>query len=318
MEAIRNLSPETRPIVIALGFTLVILVAGTAYTLATSGTAPLLSVEYLLLQLKNGAFLGLAAAGVMLVILLGHIDLSIPWTMTAAAITAAAVGGDAAIPAGLAVGAGVGLINGFGVAWLRVPSMIFTLGMDSVMRGLMVAFTGGAAPASEATAAMHFLGTGKLLGIPMPILVWLLISLLLVLMLTRTAFGRAIYTTGNSETASYLSGIRTRLVVLGAFVGSGLCSGMAGVLLAGYSNRAYQGMGDPFLLPAIAAVVLGGTNVLGGQGRYTGTVVGVVLIVLLASVLSIMDMPEAARQVIYGVVIIAMLLVYGRKQAIRH
>jgi len=93
---------------------------------------------------------------------------------------------------------------------------------------------------------------------------------------------------------------------------SGMAAGLAGVLLAGYSNKAYQGMGDAYLLPAIAAVVIGGTNILGGQGRYLGTFIGVILIVLLNSVLSIMQMPEAGRQIIYGLVIIAMLLVYGR------
>jgi ribose transport system permease protein len=97
----------------------------------------------------------------------------------------------------------------------------------------------------------------------------------------------------------------------------GLCSALAGVLLAGYSTKAYQGMGDAYLLPAIAAVVIGGTNILGGQGRYLGTVVGAILITLLSSVLSVMQMPEAGRQVIYGAVIIGMLLVYGRSQKVR-
>jgi ribose transport system permease protein len=96
----------------------------------------------------------------------------------------------------------------------------------------------------------------------------------------------------------------------------GLAAALAGVLLAGYSTKAYQAMGDAYLLPSIAAVVIGGTNILGGRGRYLGTLVGVVLIVLLNSVLSIMDMPEAGRQVIYGLVIILMLLVYGRGERI--
>jgi hypothetical protein len=91
---------------------------------------------------------------------------------------------------------------------------------------------------------------------------------------------------------------------------------LAGVLLAGYSTKAYQAMGDAYLLPSIAAVVIGGTNILGGRGRYLGTLIGVVLIVLLNSVLSIMDMPEAGRQVIYGLVIILMLLVYGRGERV--
>ena len=117
---------------------------------------------------------------------------------------------------------------------------------------------------------------------------------------------------GNRERATYLSGVDTRLVLIACFAASGACSALAGVMLAGYSAKAYQAMGDPYLLPAIAAVVLGGTNILGGSGTYLGTVAGVLLITLLQSILSVMQMPESGRQVIYGVVIIAMLLVYGR------
>jgi ribose transport system permease protein len=308
--------PENRPIAIAMGFVLVILALGTAYTLSSQGTAPLLSPNYLLQQLQTGSFLGIVAAGMMMVILLGHIDLSVPWTLTAAAMMATTVGGELAIPTGIAVGVAVGLFNGFGVAFLRIPSMIFTLGVDSVMRGLMVAHTGGFAPRTEATPLMRHLAAGKLLGIPLAIFVWLAVSVVIATILTRTGFGRAIYATGTREAAAYLSGIRTRLVIVGAFVASGVCAAVAGVLLAGYSTQAYQGMGNPFLLPAIAAVVLGGTHILGGSGRYIGTVVGVVLIVLLNSVLSIMQMPEAGRQVIYGTVIIVMLLVYGRSEKV--
>ena len=307
-----RLSAEDKPVLIAAGFILVILAAGTAYTLATQGTATLLQPQYLLQQLQVGAFLGIVAAGMMLVILLGHIDLSVPWTLTAAAMMATAVGGQAAIPVGLGVGLLVGLMNGLGVAYLRVPSMIFTLGVNAVMRGLMVAHTGGFAPRTAATGAMQYLAVQRIAGIPVALLVWLAVSALVVLILRRTAFGRAVYAVGNRERAAYMSGIDTSRVILGAFVLSGMLAALAGVLLAGYSNKAYQGMGDAYLLPAIAAVVIGGTSILGGQGRYLGTFVGVILIVLLNSVLSIMQIPEAGRQIIYGVVIIAMLLVYGR------
>jgi ribose transport system permease protein len=311
-----RLKPDDRPIVIAAGFVLVILALGTLYTALAQGTVPLLSPHYLLQQLQTGAFLGIVAAGMMLVILLGHIDLSVPWTLTAAAMMATTVGGPLAIPTALAVGVLVGLVNGFGVAWLRIPSMIFTLGVDSVMRGLMVAHTGGFAPQTDATPLMRFLAAHRIAGVPVAIFVWAAVSVCIAVMLARTGFGRSIYATGSREGAAYLSGIRTRLVIVGAFVGSGVCAAIAGVLLAGYSTRAYQGMGTPYLLPAIAAVVLGGTRILGGSGRYAGTVVGVVLIVLLNSVLSIMQMPEAGRQVIYGTVIVGMLLVYGRNERI--
>ncbi len=313
MTPFARLSPENRPIAIAAVFVVAIVLVGTAYTLSTQGTAPMLSPGYLLQQLQIGSFLGICAAGMMMVILLGHIDLSVPWTLTAAAMMATTVGGPWAIPTGLAVGLLVGLLNGFGVAYLRIPSMIFTLGVDSVLRGLMVAHTGGFAPQTTASPLMRFLAADRIAGIPVAIFVWAGVSLVIAGILTRTGLGKAIYATGAKEGAAYLSGIRTRGVIVAAFVISALCASVAGVLLAGYSAKAYQGMGNAFLLPAIAAVVLGGTHILGGRGRYAGTLVGVILIVFLNSVLSIMQMPEAYRQIIYGVVIVGMLLVYGRE-----
>ena len=313
MTPLSRLSPENKPIAIAALFVVAIVLIGTGYTLVTQGTAPMLSPPYLLQQLQIGSFLGICAAGMMLVILMGHIDLSVPWTLTAAAMMATTVGGPWAIPVGLGVGVLVGLLNGFGVAYLRIPSMIFTLGVDSVLRGLMVAHTGGFAPQTTASPLMRTLAADRFLGIPVAIFVWALVSVLVAGVLTRTGLGRSIYATGAREGAAFLSGIRTRRVIIASFVGSSLCAATAGVLLAGYSAKAYQGMGNAYLLPAIAAVVLGGTHILGGRGRYLGTLVGVILIVFLNSVLSIMQMPEAYRQIIYGAVIVGMLLVYGRE-----
>jgi ribose transport system permease protein len=309
-------SREDRPILIAALFIVAILIAGTAYTLERFGSAPLLSPNYLLQQLQIGAFLGIVAAGMMIVILISQIDLSVPWTLAGAAMMATAVGGPWAIPIGLAVGLAVGVVNGLGVAYLRVPSMIFTLGVNAVMRGLMVANTGGFAPQTTATDLMRTLAAERTFGIPNALFVWIGVSAIVGVILQRTVLGRFIYALGNKESAAYLAGVNTKGVTVICFALCGLTSGLAGVLLAGYSQKAYQGMGDAYLLPAIAAVVIGGTNILGGRGRYIGTLVGVILIVLLNSVLSIMEMPEAGRQVIYGGVIILMLLVYGRSDQV--
>jgi ribose transport system permease protein len=187
-----------------------------------------------------------------------------------------------------------------------------------VAQGLMVLRTGGFAPLDHASETMHFIATGRsLFGIPNAVLVWAAVGIATVFLLTRTSFGRAVYAIGNSERAAYLSGADTRRVIFLAFVISGGLAGFAGVLLSGYSTNAYQSMGDPYLLPAIAAVVLGGTSILGGRGTYLGTVAGVILITLIQSILSVIQMPEAGRQVIYGVVIIVMLLVYGRGEKVQ-
>lgn len=300
----------------AFGCILLLLFLGSLYS------SNFLSPEYLLQQLKVASFLGVIAAGMMLVILLGHIDLSVPWVMTMGAMMACAAAGFGstviAIPFGILCGMLFGLLNGFGVAYLRIPSMIVTLATNVVAQGLMVLYTGGFSPQDSAPEAMRWLATGYIVpGVPNAILVWAAVSVAIVFLLTRTTFGRSVYGIGNSERAAYLSGINTRRIVMIAFAVSGALSAFGGVLLAGYASKAAQAMGDAYLLPSIAAVVLGGTSILGGRGSYLGTVAGVILITLLQSILSVMQMPEAGRQIVYGIVIIAMLLLYGRNPASR-
>jgi ribose transport system permease protein len=312
---IRRLDPA---VAIAFGCILLLLLLGSLYS------SSFLSPEYLLQQLKVASFLGVIATGMMIVILLGQIDLSVPWVVAVGGMmsTAAAgwgpVGVAFAIPFGIGCGLLLGLINGVCVAYLRIPSMIITLAVNAVAQGLMVVHTGGFSPQDSSSAAMRFLATGNtLFGIPNALLVWSVVGGGAVFLLTRTTFGRAVYAIGNRERAAYLSGVDTRRVVMLAFAIAGGLSAFSGVLLAGYASKAAQAMGDPYLLPAIAAVVLGGTSILGGRGRYIGTVAGVILITLLQSILSVMQIEESGRQVIYGAVIIVMLLLYGRERVAR-
>ncbi len=302
-----------KPVLAAAGGIVLLLVGGGLYS------SSFLSPGYLLQQLQVASFLGIVATGSMLVILLGQIDLSVPWVVTMGGMMAVAAGGWArpsgwlAIPFAIACGMAMGLVNGIGVAYLRIPSMIFTLGTNAIAQGLMVVHTSGFAPQDRATPTMQLLSVGRtIVGIPNAVWVWAAVGALTVLVLGRTAFGRRVYAIGNSERAVFLSRVNGNLVVVGCFAASGALSAFAGMLLAGYSTKAYQAMGDPYLLPAIAAVVLGGTSILGGRGTYLGTIMGVLVITLLQSILGIVQMPEAGRQVIYGLVIIVMLLAYGR------
>jgi len=297
----------------AFGCIVLVLLVGSLYS------SSFVSPGYLLQQLKVASFLGVIATGMMIVILLGQIDLSVPWVvavggmMSTAATGWGPTGSAFAIPVGIGCGVALGLVNGIGVAYLRIPSMVVTLAINAVAQGLMVLHTGGFSPQDASSPAMRALATGEtLLGIPNAILVWGAIGAAAIFLLTRTTFGRTVYAIGNRERAAYLSGARTRVVVMSAFGLAGGLSAFGGVLLAGYASKAAQAMGDAYLLPAIAAVVLGGTSILGGRGNYLGTVAGVILITLLQSILSVMQMPEFGRHVTYGVVIVAMLLVYGR------
>lgn len=301
--------------IIVLAGILLILVAGTIAFPA------FLTPKYLLQQAQIASLLGIVAIGAFAVILLGHIDLSVPWTMTASAIAATAYAGledrvpgavALAMPVGLLLGGLLGAINGFGVAVMRVPSMIWTLGVNALVLGCCVLVTGGFAPKGEATALMRTLSVGRTLGIPNAALVWLALGAATAFVLRRQTIGRAIYAIGNGEKATYLAGIRTGWVIVATFIFAGLCSALGGLLLAGYANQAYQAMGDPYLLPAIAAVVVGGTSIQGGRGSVLNVILAVAFVTLLTSLLSVMQMSEAQRQVVYGTVILLTLLVYGR------
>ena len=308
----RALARADLPLLVSSLCVLAVLLVG------SSINASFLTPRYLLQQAEVAAFLGLVASGQMLVILLGHIDLSVPWTIAASAMLATGLGGQAAggalgVPIALAVGAAIGLVNGLGVARLRVPSMIFTLGVNAALQGLMVLYTGGSAPPSTAPPLAGWLATGQVVpGVANAVWSWVAVSLLLSLVLRRTPLGRGIYAIGTRERAAYLCGLPVRGIVVACFMANSMLCALCGLLLSGYAGKAYQGMGDTYLLPAIAAVVLGGTSIMGGRGRVAGTVVGTVLVVLLQSVLAVMQMPDAGRQIIYGLVILGMLLLYGR------
>ena len=214
-EFIRRLDPA---VAIAFACILLLLFLGSLYSTS------FLSPDYLLQQLKVASFLGVIATGMMIVILLGQIDLSVPWVvavggMMAAAATAYGPVGEAlAIPFGVACGIGLGLVSGIGVAYLRIPSMIITLAVNAVAQGLMVVYTGGFSPQDSASDAMRFLATGRtLFGLPNALVVWAIIGAVAVFLLTRTTFGRAVYAIGNRERAAYLSGVDTRRVVMIAF-----------------------------------------------------------------------------------------------------
>jgi ribose transport system permease protein len=280
-----------------------------------------LSIGYGVQQLQIASFLGILAGGAMIVLLIGEIDLSVPWVLALAAMIASGLASAypdlpqiVPILVAVAFGALCGLWNGLGVAILRAPSMVWTLGLNALLLGVSVFYAGGYSPQTAASPLMRYLAVGRIGDvIPVVVILWVVVSIGIVVMLRATAFGASLYAVGRNEAVAYLAGIRTRFVKVMAFVLAGCCSALAGVLLAGYSGQAYQSMGDSYLLPTIAAVVLGGTHVQGGQGRYAGTVGGVMVLVILGSLLALLQAPEFIRQITYGTIIVGMLLIAQRR-----
>jgi ribose transport system permease protein len=293
--------------------------AGIAFLMIAGGIIfpQVFSLGYLMQQLQLASFLGIAATGAMIVILIGGIDLSLPWVLTAAAIISCAVsakGVAVSLGAGLLVGLAAGLINGLGAAILRIPSIIWSLAVNFIFLGICVFITGGFMPQGHPTEIIKTIGIGRTAGIPNIVLFWCLLASYIIITLGQTRFGRFIYAVGSNERVAFLSGIRTRGIIIAIFVMSGICNALAGIMLSGYSNQAFQAMGDPYLIPAIAAVVIGGTSISGGSGSYVGTILGVIFITYLSSLLSVLQVPEAGRQIFFGVIIIAMMISYSRRK----
>jgi ribose transport system permease protein len=269
------------------------------------------------------SFVGLVAAGQTFVVLIGGIDLSVPWMLNSAAVLLAttAQGSNArawwAIPLVLAIGLVFGAVNGAGIAYLSVPPVVMTLGMNGILQGGILGITGGFTCQSCSSPPPPALGAivgGKVLGVSGELLVWLVVAVLITVALSWTAFGRRIYATGNNARASLLSGVNTRLLTVTLYSLSGLLASLAGLLLMAYGGKATLGMGDPYLFQSIAAVVIGGVYILGGRGHYLGALVGGITLTAVVSVLLAKNMPDYGRSIVYGCTVLVILLFYGRAE----
>jgi ribose transport system permease protein len=154
---------------------------------------------------------------------------------------------------------------------------------------------------------------GTLLGIPAILYLWLAVILFASFLLSWTSFGRGTYAIGNNARASFLAGVNVRRTTVILYMLSGLFASLAGIMLLGFGGQASLGLGDPYLFQSIASVVIGGVYILGGRGHYVGATAGAITLVTLVSVLMAMNMPEYGRSITYGVIILALLLVYGRE-----
>lgn len=260
------------------------------------------------------AFIGIVAIGQTVVIIGGGIDLSVPWVMNSAAllVTALAHGQNLPllwiVPLVLFIGCAVGVVNGIGIALLRVPPIVMTMSVNVIAQGLLLIVTRGFPP-PLAPPALTFIAAGKLGPVPVMLLVWVVLAAIVVVVERRTAFGRYLYAMGSSRTVAMLSGVPVVRTTITAYAISGLTAALAGVLLTGYSRQAYLGMGDPYLFTSIAAVAIGGVSILGGTGSYLGTIAGALILTILTGVLPIFRLDAGALRIIYGLVILVTVFV---------
>jgi ribose transport system permease protein len=261
--------------------------------------------------------LAIVAACQTLTMLTGGIDLSvgIVATMSAFVMATQVTTHDPtfAILVALVPAALVGLANGIGVAIFRVHPLIMTLGMSLIVTGCLQVYqrtvlaTGSAIP-----EALAWLGTGRSYGVPNALLLFVPLAALIMFGLRRTGFGRLLYAVGDNETASRLAGVRVWQVIIVLYVVSGLLAGIAGLLYVGLIKAPSLSLAIPLLLPSVAAAVIGGTSIFGGRGGYAGTIVGALILTVLTTLLTVLQMPEGSRRILFGAIILAVTAAYTR------
>lgn len=254
---------------------------------------------------------GILAVGMTFVILTGGIDLSVGAVM---AFTGTIMAGMminfgmppiAAVLVGVALGAAIGYINGMFVSYAKIPAIIVTLAMMEISRGFALLYTGGY-PLSGLPDSFSFIGRSYALGIlPMPVVIMALVYIAAYLVLNHMPIGRYIYAIGGNEEAVRLSGVKVKRYKIMAYVVSGITASISGIILTSRLMSGQPNAGVGFELDAIAAVVLGGTDIAGGRGHIFGTILGALLIGVLSNGLNLMGVSPYFQRVLKGVIIIA-------------
>ncbi|HZS61364.1 MAG TPA: ABC transporter permease [Gemmatimonadaceae bacterium] len=265
------------------------------------------------------AIVGIMSVGTTAVILTGGIDLSVGSVVALSGVVAAlaahalepTLGGAGAtlVATGIAiiVGVATGGITATAVAWLRIPLFLVTLALLTICRGLAFLFSDGRS-IGDLPTQFGWLGQGKLLGLPVPILVMLVIVATGWLVLTRTTWGRWVYAVGGNEQAAWLAGVPTRAVTACVYITNGALVGIAGIVLASRLGAGVPNAGLQYELDVIAAVVIGGTALTGGRGSVLGSLIGAVCIGALSNAMNLADIDPAMQRVVSGVVIMGAVI----------
>ena len=295
----------------------VVLVLWIAASVLITGFGAYAHLRYIV---ELATVIGLVAVGQTVAVIAGGIDLSVSAVITVTAIVLPLLTFDAdasglgAIALSLAVAAVIGGVNGLAIGYLGLPPLIMTLAMATILQGLLVLIAGGSA-VSVTNATLDWLGSAHLVTVSVSIIMWAVVSGVCLFWLHGTRRGSLVFAIGANPIVSRLSGVPIPRVTLAIYVLSAICAGLAGLLLLSMNGQGYVGIGDPYLLSSIAAVVLGGTSILGGRGSYLGTIAGSILLVTMTALITVVNASEGWRSVILGCLILGMLPLSGRDQS---
>lgn len=267
--------------------------------------------------LTQASVVGVLAVGMTFVIASQGIDLSVGSLVAAAGIAGGLAAGDAGngfifIAAALGFGILLGAVNGFIITFGRVVPFIATLAMLTIGRGLALRMSGKTPISVVLLDQVRWFGSGKLLGIPVPAIVFVLLTIVGGIILNRTAYGRYVVATGGNREAARIAGIRVDRTIFSVYIVSGLCAGISAVLLSGRLASASPVAGSLYELDAIAAVVIGGTSLAGGRATMFGTFLGVITFALIFNLLNLLNLPTELQQIVKGVIVIAAVVAQRR------
>jgi len=303
---------SANPIVSLLGILVLILFIASMISPVFFGTENFQNI------IRNMAVVGIVAMGMTTVLIAGEIDLSVGSTMAFSAVVGATLMEvDATLPvilATLAAGVFVGLINGLGVSVLRVPSLIMTLGMLAIGRSLGNLISGGQSSYPSNLEGFMFLGRGSIMGIPVAILVFVAVVVFSYYMLALSKLGPALYAVGANKKAATLSGISSIKVKLSAFVFSGFCAALAGIVQSARLGQINPSMGQGFELTAIAVAVLGGASLFGGKGTVLGTLTAAMIFGVLYNIFNLVGISGHIQLVFVALIIVLMAYLYGLQE----
>ena len=280
---------------------------------ATILSPSFLSVTNLFNVFKQITVAGIVGCGMTFVILTGGIDLSVGSILGLSGVLASGVlastGNTAvAVAVSLTVGIACGAVNGFFVSVCGIPPVISTLGMLTLLRGVILVYTKGS-PIPIKSDAYKFFGKGSIAGIPVPVIILIIVFLLAHYILTQTSYGRSVYAVGGNREAARLSGIRVKTSEFLVYTLNGLMCGMAGLILTARLGSAQSTSGTGIEMDAIAAVILGGTSLSGGVGFVLPTVVGAMIMGIIDNILTLMNVNPHATNIVKGAVILIAVLV---------
>jgi ribose transport system permease protein len=299
--------------IVVFGVTIILWVVS---SLAISGFA---TYEHNIIFAQTAVYLGFMAAGQAIVVLSGGFDLSIANVLTLTSVITSSMtqrgfGAAAAIGAALFAAVCVGAFNAAGITFLRIPPMIMTLASMSIIEGGLLIATSGTPPRGVPPSVI-FAAKGQIInGIPNVLLIYAAFVVLAIWFMLFSKWGRRIYGMGTNERAAWLSGVRIFPMKFLIYIISSLCGGISGVLMLGYIGSTYLTIGAPYMMFTVAATVMGGIAITGGKGSFAGIIAGTFLFTIIRDILTVTKMPQAGRELCQGLLILLMILIYGREK----